>query len=247
MESNVKSCILTAHNGKGWYPSGQKRLINSLVHHGNSHDVVAVTCLPMGMGWEVIATINGAESHKKFYPQYLNNCVYTLKAAAFQYVKDLGYDTILWLDCSVWAISDIEPVFDQIASDGYYFWQSGFSVLNVTSKSCLQYFGISDRAAMIADDCSTSMFGLKLSNPNASTFLDDWLQAAKDKQFHGSRDEIPGRGMDQQKFEHRQDQAVASCLIHTMGLTMTKPGIFSQYANEKGEYPDSVCLVMRGK
>lgn len=246
MDTNVKACILTAHNGKGWYPIGQKRLINSLRHHGFRHDIVALECTPMQNSWLVTGSVNGRYIEPEIISGYKSDCVYTLKAAAFHCVQDLGYDTILWLDCSVWAIKDPEPIFDIIAQDGHYFWRSGFSIGNTCSDKCLNYFGMSREKALRTNDCSTSMFGLKLSNPDSKNFLHDWLKASADGMFHGSRDEIPGRGNNEQKFMHRQDQSVASCLIEKYNMKMYDPGVHSQYAEDNGIYPDSVVLVMAG-
>lgn len=247
METSVKACVLTAHNGKGWYPKGQKRLINSLRHHGFRHDVVDIECNPTSSGgWRVLGAINGKLFQPRNYDRYKSDCVYTLKAAAFDYVRSLGYDTILWLDCSVWAIKDPEPIFDIISRDGHYFWRSGFTIGNTCSDKCLDYFMMTREYAHKINDCSTSMFGLKLSNPDSAKFLDDWLKAAEAGMFHGSRDEIPGRGDHEQKFMHRQDQSVASCLIHDYSMKIHQPGEYSQYADVNGNYPESVVLVMAG-
>lgn len=246
MDTNVKACILTAHNGKGWYPKGQKRLINSLRHHGFRHDIVAIECTPIQNSWLVTGSVNGRYIDPQTISGYKSDCVYTLKAAAFDYVRSLGYDTILWLDCSVWAIKDPEPIFDIISHTGHYFWRSGFTLGQTCSDKCLDYFMFTREKAHKINDCSTSMFGLKVSNPDSAKFLDYWLKAAADGMFHGSRDEIPGRGDHEQKFMHRQDQSVASCLIPSFNMKIHQPGQYSQYADVNGDYPESVVLVMAG-
>lgn len=246
MTNDIKSCVLTAHNNQGWYPRGQKRLISSLNLHGNKHDVLALSIEPFQGGWRVEGSINSVPITPVNYPQYKSDCVYTLKAAAFQYALDQGYELMLWLDCSVWAIKDIEPVFDIVAEQGHYFWRSGYSLGQTCSTACLNYFKIDREEAFDIHDSSTSMFGLYIANEKSLEFLSRWLKAAKEHQFHGSRDAIEGREGREQLFEHRQDQSVASALIHLMNLTYHEPLDISSYANESGNYPDSVRLVMRG-
>lgn len=249
MDNNVKACVLTAHNNTGWYEKGQQRLINSLRHHGFSHDIVSFSMRSVGLAWNFSVLVNGTTYASGTISEYTSDCPYTLKAAAFHYVsRVMGYDTILWLDCSVYAIKPIEPVFDIIARDGHYFWRSGWSLGHTCKEEALRYFGITRDQAFDIQDCSTSMFGLKLSNPDSDIFLNAWLRSARDRMFHGSRDQIAAGDVSQKIhfFAHRQDQSCATALIHNIGLTMHDAGQISQYANETGEYPETVRLVMRG-
>lgn len=245
MNSETRACVLTAHNEKGWYPKGQERLVRSLNFHGFPHDIAALTCTPHSGGWVVSGTINGQPLEPYHTTTYKSDCVYTLKAAAWEYVSQF-YDVILWLDCSVWAIKPIEPIMDIIEHEGYYFWRSGYSLGQTSGRHCLKYFRIDEDESFDIQDTSTSMMGLKLSNPLGADFLKQWLASAKNGMFHGSRDAIVGASGREQLFEHRQDQSAASCLTHKIGLKLTDPGIYSQYANDDGNYPESVRLVMRG-
>lgn len=248
MQASEKLAIITAHNGASWYPQGQSRLINSLHHHGWPWGIEAMKCTPArtknASGWNV-ETI-GEYQGNSLMIFYNPECVYTLKAAAIEKVlTHKEYNHIFWLDCSVWAVKDPAPMMDLLNSDGYYFWRSGFSIWETCNSRTLEYFGISEAEARGAHDCSTSMFGLNLGNPLAKQALEMWLQAAKDGMFEGSRAEIPEHP-NGRKFEHRQDQSVMSCIIHKLGLKIHDPGIYSQYANPEGKYPESVTFVMRG-
>lgn len=222
MEANKKACVINAALG-GWYFKGQKRLVDTLRHHGFSHDILT---------WCEEWPNNN----------YDKNCPYSVKAAAFEEAINKGYEVILWLDCSVWPVKPIEPLFDLINEQGYYFWSSGYNCAQVCSDDCLKYFGVDRDKAETFGDCSTSMFGVNISNPQAKEFISNWIQAAKDKVFHGSR-EHDNQSADPRFMFHRQDQAVASVLIGKMGLKIHEPGEWSSY------YPndlDKVTLTMRG-
>jgi hypothetical protein len=42
---------------------------------------------------------------------------YAFKIYAIEKVRDMGYNQILWLDCSVYVIKSIVPIFDKISED----------------------------------------------------------------------------------------------------------------------------------
>lgn len=253
MNKEIKACVLNAHNDSKWYSAGQKRLFHSLIHHGSGVDFVGLTVYPTRQGgWRITGKVNHDPIEPVVNNRYRNDCPYTVKAAAFHWAREQGYDVILWLDCSVWAVQPIDNILDIINHQGYFFWRSGYSIGQVTGDHCLTYFNLPRQLAFKYPDCSSSMLGLKLSNPRAATFLNDWLKSAEDGMWHGKRDAIPGlnydtdAGKDIQLVYHRQDQSAASCLIHRLGLKMFQPGEYCQYATEAGNYPESVSLVMRG-
>lgn len=253
MDKGIKACVLNAHNDAKWYSKGSERLMRSLIHHGNTIDFVGLVVYPTKYGgWRVTGNVNGNPITPVTNERYRSDCPYTVKAAAFHWAREQGYDVILWLDCSVWAVKPIDGVLDHINHEGYYFWTSGYSIGQITGDHCLAYFGFTRDEAYNYPDCSSSMVGLKLSNPRAAAFLNEWLRSAEEGMWHGKRDPIQGINydtdakLDIQLVYHRQDQSAASCVIRKLGLKMWDPGVFSMYANRQGDYPDSVSLVMRG-
>jgi hypothetical protein len=222
MEAEKKACLINAALG-GWYWKGQKRLIDSLRHHGFTHDILT---------W----------CNEWPNDNYDKSCPYNVKAAAFEEAIKKGYKIIFWADASVWPVKYPEPIFDYINENGYYFWSSGHNCAQVTSDKCLEYFGITRDEAEKFTDCSTSMFGVNMDNPYGKKFIETWIQAAKDKAFHGSR-EHDNQSKDPRFKFHRQDQCAASIIIGKMGLKMTDPGQYSSY------YPsdlDKVVFTMQG-
>lgn len=233
MESTVKACIVTACT-PGFahgvpvqgspYQRGQDRLVNSLIHHGFSYDILA-------------------------FPDWPNNeygrVPYNIKASAIHEAMKRGYTRILWLDSSVWAVQNPNKIFEVINTEGWYFWRSGFNCAQVSNDAALKYHGISRNEAEGIHDCSSSMLGLHLDNPKAQGFAKAWLKSAKDGLWATSREHAGGSQDRRYQFD-RQDQTHASLLIRKFGMTLHDPGAYSQYANDKGIYPDSVIFVMRG-
>ena len=222
MESSTRVCILNASNGSGWYPVGTQRLVRSLINHGYGHDILTFD------------TWMNSEFDK--------NCPYNIKASAWHEALNKNYDIILWLDCSVWAINNPYLLLDIINHEGYYFWKSGFNCAQTVSDSCLSYFGVNRDTAETYTDVSTSMFGIRVGNPQADEFISKWIQAARDNQFFGSRLH-DNQSSDPRFLFHRQDQSCASVIAGKMGLKVYDANVYSSY------YPiinDSIVFTMRG-
>src|SRR5690606_7138333 len=100
MDSRTKVCIVNAHTNNGWYPMGQKRLERSLIYHGYAHDMYFVDYWP---------------SHK-----YDKSCPYNIKASAMEKASKMGFDILVWMDCSMWVIKHIYPLLDIVVNEGYY-------------------------------------------------------------------------------------------------------------------------------
>ncbi len=223
MESTVKACIINAAIGS-WYPQGQKRLVKSLIYHG--------------FNWEILTWDHWPNN------SFDTSCNYNVKAAAFQEAINHGYTHILWLDSSVWAIKDPNPIFDIINKQGYYFWANGYNCAQECSDICLHYFEISRDEAEQMPAVSTSMFGVNITNPIGKEFIDRWLQSAKDRVFHGSRFH-DNQSTDYRFLHHRQDQSAASIIANQLDCKIHQPGELSMYAGNY-EIPDSVLYLMRG-
>lgn len=233
MQDSVKACIVTGfapntshgqYSAQSPYKKGQERLLNSLVHHGFRHDVLAFSDFP-----------------NDHYPK---DCGYNIKASAIHQARELGYDVILWLDSSVWAIRAIEPLFDYIVNHGWYFHTNGFDLGQTMDNDGLKYFGLTREQAYKMPDLTSSMFGLHLGNPKAEHFLKDWLETARLGMWKTSRFPTPNHPPD--FVGDRQDQSCATALMHKWQMDMIPRGVYSDIANNNGKYSDTCIFVMRG-
>jgi len=228
MELTIKHAIVNASINKSkvsWYPSGSKRLEKSLNYHGDTADF---------LNWEDEWPCDG----------YDETNAYNIKLSCLEKAVEMGYRRLLWLDCSVYAVKNLMPVWDEINHYGYYLWRSGYNCAQVASDKCLEYFGVDRDTAEGWQDCSSSMVGINLDNPQGLEFYERWKQAAKDGAFAGSRYH-DGQSKDPRFIAHRQDQVCASLIANYMGLTLRDPGYLSAVYDHKN-MPDTVCLVMMG-
>ena len=234
MIDNVKACVLTAyapntshgHKVEGSpYKRGQERLIRSLIYHGFRYDILAFQDFQTD--------------------DFDKTCGYNIKADALTVAINQGYERILWLDSSVWAIKPIEPLFDYIDENGWYFYSNGFNMAQMADDKALEHFGYTRDEAEKIPDLSSSMFGLHMGNPRAQEFAEEWIKTAKLGMWSTSR-EHGGGSKDPRFMFDRQDQSCASLLVHKLKLHMVGRNTFSAIANDTGVYPESVNLVMRG-
>jgi hypothetical protein len=222
MEASKKAVIINASVG-GWYWKGQERLIRSLIHHGYTHDILT---------W------------KEEWPndEFDKECIYNIKASAFQEAINRGYELILWLDSSCWAVNDPGKLLDHINDQGYYIGTSGFNCAQTCSDKCLEYFGVSrDEAEPIADS-STGVLGLNMANPIALSFYQKWIEVAKAGIYNGSRLH-DNQSKDSRFLFHRQDQSCASIIANQLKMKLTPFGEYVSY------YPadlDKVIFTLRG-
>jgi hypothetical protein len=171
---------------------------------------------------------------------YDQNNPYHIKASAIEEALQRKYSHILWLDCSVWALKDPNPIFDIINEQGYYLWKSGYNCAQVCSDACLNYFQVSREEAEKMPDCSSSMLGFNTENPIGKEFIRIWLQSAHDGVWNGSRLH-DNQSSDPRFLFHRQDQSAASIIANKLGMKMHDPGLSHYYPPT-----EKTILTMRG-
>lgn len=149
----------------------------------------------------------GAESHVQ------NK--YSFKPLCFKLLHEAGFDQILWLDASMMVIKNLDPIFDIIDRQGYFFQDSGWMNSRWTNRNAKEYFG-TDEGEMI----SSGVLGINFNTVIGRTFFDMWLKAAEDGIFNGSHD------------DHRHDQTCASIIAHKLGMKITPNNSFWNYGKE---------------
>lgn len=210
-----------------WYPKGQKRLVESLRHHGYKGDILTYCNEPI---------------NEHFNPKH----PYTIKAATFIEAIKKGYTNILWLDCSVWSVKDITPFFDLIEQESVYFWRSGWNLAQSAADSDLQYAGWTRDQAELLYECASGMVGLNMKDNKVKKLMDIFIDANRKgvcstSRYHDNQSQDP-----RFKFA-RQDQTALSIAYHKVGFTndqMYEAGKYSIYTGS--EINESVYLTMQG-
>lgn len=225
IQKRSTDCIVNAAWGY-WYPKGQERLVESLKKVGFNGDVLT---------WSN-ETINEWFDEKQ---------PYTIKLAAIREALDAGYENILWLDCSVWAVQNPEKIFDIIKSEGAYFWKSGYKLGQCSTDADLDFAGLDRDDAMELDELSSSMFGFSLNDKRTHDFLEWFFEAKKHGVFGTSRFHN-NASKDPRYLFGRQDQTAATIAFYKSVFNkIYDPAVYSVY-DDSGIENESIIFRMRG-
>jgi len=209
--------VVNAHNDKGWYSKGQQRLKESLNGH---HEAL---CFYANFPNDLFSKSNG----------------YNVKPSAL-YEAAKTHSQLLWLDCSCWVIKDLQPIWDIVDSQGYYFINSGFNCSNYCNDKSLEYFGITRDEAEKIPMISSGCFAIDIKSEKGAIIYQIFIQSAIDNIFDN------GTGSkDSRYIAHRHDQSALSIILHKLGCSIENADL-AQY-NFTNETPtDSACILMQG-
>jgi len=177
----------------------------------------------------------------------LEDIPYGFKPYAIIAAAKMGYSQILWLDCSVRVISDIQPAFDMLSQDGYLLLQNADNpdpsdkIGPWASDEALEKFSVSRDIAMGLPTCAAGVFGvsvernptrdqamsmpttcgtffgLDLTNSIGSAILAGLMQNLP--LFRGSYSNENGQvSKDPRCLGHRHDQTILSLVAWRLGI-----------------------------
>ena len=132
---------------------------------------------------------------------------YAFKIYAFDFLSNLGYDQILWLDASITFVKNVKPIFDWIEEKGYFMEDSGHSVGQWSNEQTLQYFGVTREEANNMSMFSSSFIGIDLTNRTGMEFFQRWKQSMLDGYFRGDWS------------NHRHDMTCGSIIANQMTIS----------------------------
>lgn len=217
-----KACIVSVGIGD-WYGAGIDRLERSLIYHGWAGDILT---------W-------------KDWPneKYGRGSIYNVKAAAFDEAIQKGYDHIMWLDASVWALKDPMTVFDKISSVGHFTVKNGFNGAQICSDKCLEYFGVDRNTAESYPSCAAGLMGFNLRNQRSKDFMDKWLKACQDGMFEGSH-QHDNQSTDPRFMFYRHDQSCATIIMGQLWMEIEEMG--QDVSLYSPDMPESTVFTLRG-
>jgi hypothetical protein len=185
---------------------GQKRMEKSLKQHAPDVDLFLFTDERQ----------IGAPDHR--------DVPYGFKTFAIDYVRDRGYDKILWLDASIWAVADITPVWDYLDEHPIMFQESGHMVGTWTNDRCLEAFNMSRDDAMDVRMIWAGFQGINFTDPFAKLYFDIYHKYGKDGMlFRGAwNNQGQTESADRRCEGHRHDQSVASLIVDKLNIKITE-------------------------
>ncbi len=223
----LKKCVVSFADSTGQYQRKMARLEQSL--KGNfDGDFLGFT------SYDQI----GCEPH--------SSIPYKFKPYAIQKSIDLGYDLVLWCDSPVYAVKNIEPVFDHIINNGYLLFNNiGFSLGDYSSDKQLEKFGIKRNDAWFIKQLMACVMGFNFSDPNVKGLFQEYKDCANELYPGAWDNDDLTESKDARVRGSRHDQSVMSCIAHIRDLHITNAQqTFFAYNDHKLVMPiaNSVCL-----
>lgn len=146
---------------------------------------------------------------------------YNFKIHCIEKAKEAGYEKVLWLDSSCFAVGNLQPVFDEIEKDGFIFQDAGHLLGNWTNDFVLDYFDLSrDKAMEIRMIGNAGFLGFDFTRSKPNFFFQQWKQSMLDGCFKGAwTNNDKTESEDERCWGSRHDMSCSSALIYQLGLS----------------------------
>lgn len=213
--SQTNKCVVSLATKNSRYVDGLARLSNSLRDNASGIDFLGFI-----------------HEHSVGAPLHTENN-YAFKVYAIQKAIDAGYTQILWLDCSVWAVAPIQPLFDIIAEQGYWFEGAGCWLSDWCTNEVLDYYKLDrvDEMPMV----QSGFMGFNTENDMGVEIFKQFKKACNEGLFNGSWSDF------------RHDQSCISAILYNRGITFSHLPEYVQYAGlYDKQLNDSIILRCQG-
>jgi hypothetical protein len=258
----------------GPYVRGQKRLAEALKKFGGfgEHFISWADQLPPNSPPHTARSRN--EKHPHVSGSYVPPDIwyeanpYAFKAYALQsaYTHRARPTTLLWCDASIVPIAPLEPLWERIERDGYWFSDNGWSNAQWTADSaypalfpacfmpgCSECWDEARAANAKIKHVVATAFGISLDHDKGRDFLAQYIRMADAGAFKGpwwnsNRMENVGKAGaapcgPPTTLGHRHDQTAASVIAWRLEMKLTAPpDVFAYRGGEK----ENTILVADG-
>lgn len=213
----MKRAIISLATERGNYYKGLTRLAESL--RGNfSGDF---------LGFMGEASV-GAPKHSEV--------PYGFKVYAHKLVMDMGYNQVIWLDSSVYAIKPVDHLFDLFNDQAVIMQEAGCFVGQWCNDYTLDYFDLTrDEAMKMPCYGNAGFLGFDWTKHSAVSFFDAWTDSMRFGCFNGSWS------------DHRHDLTCGSIIANHLGFNYQPGNEILQYAAPT-DTPnnETICLFAQG-
>ena len=213
-----------------WFPRGQARLAGTL-------KLFAQTARFLPWCGEYPA---GSPTHAE--------APYAFKTFAIESARQAGYDSVLWLDASMWATRSLEPLWEELEEHGTIFWRSGFALGHYATDDALDILGTDRDKAMGISLVAGGIYGLDFRHERAQDIQDLMLMYARRQEiFRGSWDNTRQQcSKDPRCLGHRHDMVPLSALAYSeLAHVVNAPRLWALSTDDCPSHPDAV-IVARG-
>ena len=198
-------CIVNVGVGH-WYPRGQDRLKASIDQWGTD---VPTKFLP----WAGVYP-EGSPTHQEV--------PYAFKAHAINAVRNLGYEQVLWLDCSMWLQGNWGEFWDLLSTRGMLAWQCDAGPVGTwCCDAALPKLGVTREQAMEIPMASGGCVAWDFRHLKTRKVWDYYWEQARTGSFIGpwdTRGEFVSH--DERVRGHRHDMPALSIGMQRAGIEL---------------------------
>jgi hypothetical protein len=223
----IKRCVINLASGRYW--KGQLRLMETL-----------------NFNWGGDLLFFSEESQLNA-PPHLDN-PYAFKIYAFREAIRRGYNSILWLDASVYCEKNPKSVFEHIEREGYIMQEAGHLVGTWCNDHTLNYFGLTrDEAMEMTMYGNAGFLGLSTYSEKAMMFLDMWEASMKAGCFKGAwNNGNKTESNDERCKGHRHDMTCGSIIANRLGMVYQSGNEILQY-KAPNDLPNNDTIIFGGQ
>lgn len=211
---DAKRCVVNFAKGE-WYEAGQRRLFESLEKHKGEKD------------FDIFLY---QKEEQLNCPAHVDN-PYAFKIYAIMKAHEMGYNQVLWLDASMYAVKNIDQLWNEIEENGHLFEEAGHWTGTWCNDNALKYFGLNREEAMKIPMFSAGMMGLDLRSETSFDFMHRLNDACRAGAFKGSW------------TDHRHDMTCASILAHERKMKYTRGGTYLSYIGDCYAEPSETSIL----
>jgi hypothetical protein len=147
---------------------------------------------------------------------------YAFKLYAIKYMRDLGYDVVIWLDSPIRLVRPIDEWISKIESVGVYLQQDGWANGQWANDTALDWFKVSREEAMSISSVYACVMAFDFRVPITHEFFDLWWKSYEAGCFRGKWKNIDGcESSDPRCLGHRHDQTCAELTAHRLGIPLS--------------------------
>lgn len=154
---------------------------------------------------------------------------YAFKIYSIEYVRNKGYDIVIWCDSPTRLVKRIDDWIPEIERVGVYLQKDGWACGQWANDKALNWFGKTRDEAMNISSVYACIMAFDFRHPITSQFLDMWKECCKAGLFRGAwKNDQKTESQEERCLGHRHDQTSAELIADKLGIEL-QPLVLDNY------------------
>ncbi len=146
---------------------------------------------------------------------------YAFKIYAIEYVRNQGYDIVIWCDSPSRLVKRIDEWIPEIERVGVYLQKDGWACGQWANDNSLKYFCKTRDEAMNISSVYACIMAFDFRHPVTSQFITELKECCKAGLFRGSwNNKEKTESQDERCLGHRHDQTCVELIANKLGIEL---------------------------